>query len=503
MTEFESLRLQEKDRDYKDKFKTVTSIVNKERDQTQSLKVLEDCIRHIANWTPLEIIKQYGTLETAPDKKWTFTDKKGLALKGDTAQDAFYYFLYDEYQDYQHELNKVNKSLKEKADKEKEQEKEQEKELERELKKELEEPAEVLPSLITADLKDIIEEEIEDLKFYVNKILPEGFGFLAAPPKSYKSFLCLQICAAVANGRQVLGHNTIKSKCLYFDLESEHRRPKGRAIKMQIGNEIEKGMIKIVTKNELKAYQKLRGSRERLTLANGFAEVLDNYLAENPDIGLVIIDVWGRIRTEQKRTQQLYEHDYEDIEKLQDIAANKRVCILAVHHTTKSWNDDNPFYSMGGSIGTLGAADFAAMICTQKYDDSEAVLITTGRDSEEMKLSIKFDKEKLQWIYQGTAEEIASNKERQLFIDSPITQTITRMVELNGGRYEATATALINASAQLHTNIYEKSQQVGRFIQEKQPLFMDEYCIEVEYSFKNNKDRKKERKYIFSKKNIF
>lgn len=353
---------------------------------------------------------------------------------------------------------------------------------------------EQLPDLVTISGNDLLQKDIPPLKYIIDGILPEGFGLLAAPPKSYKSFLCLQICMAVSRGEKVFGRDTHKTKCLYFDLESSNRRPQQRLKDMGADIAAVDGLY-FVTKDELKEYQNKRGCNEPLTLSNGFAEVLEGYLTKNPDIGLVIIDVFGKIRTEQKKTQQLYDHDYADIDKLQSIAARMNVSILAVHHTTKARDETNVFNNMGGSTGLFGAADFGLIINKAKFNDDEATLHTAGRDIEQNELSIKWDASKLNWIYQGTAADIQAQRVMDEYLNSHITQTIKKAVEMNGGVFDGTTTDIIKASNYYGIPITEKPQQVGMFIQSHRDLFEIEAGLEIGYDRKENK-----RKYLI--KNI-
>ena len=326
----------------------------------------------------------------------------------------------------------------------------------------------------------LIKKELPPTKYIIDGLLPEGFGLLAAPPKSYKSFLCLQMCVEVCRGAKILGHDTTKTKCLYFDLESGNRRPRQRLIDMgMVSDKSIENNLMFITKEELKLYQDNRGIKAPLTLANGFAEVLEGYLITNPDVGLIIVDVFGKIRSQQKKNQQLYEHDYEDIDKLQSIAARRNVCILAVHHTTKGKDDNNPFNNMGGSSGLFGAADFAWIIDKPKFSDKEATLYTAGRDIEQNELVIKWDDEKLNWTYEGTTEEVQENREQEEYEQNAIANTIKHLVETFDGSWRGTSTDIVRASKYCGHEIYEPVQKVGKEVTRLAPLLLKNDGIEV------------------------
>ena len=70
--------------------------------------------------------------------------------------------------------------------------------------------------------------ELPPVEWLVDNILTVGLAALGAPPKSYKSFMALDLCTAICTGTTFLGFKTHQHACLYFDLESTKGRPKNR-----------------------------------------------------------------------------------------------------------------------------------------------------------------------------------------------------------------------------------------------------------------------------------
>lgn len=343
-----------------------------------------------------------------------------------------------------------------------------------------------IPELHPISANELLQKEIAPLKYMIDGIMPAGIGILAAPPKYYKSFLALQICVALSSGSEILDRKTMKTDCVYFDLESGNRRPQNRLKAMWVDK---LDGVQFVTQEEMP-----KKNHKMITLATGFDVMLENYLQNNPSIGVVIIDVFKKIRTEQKKTQSLYEHDYEDLEKLQAIAGRHNVSILMLHHTTKMKDPTDPFNSMSGSTGLLGAVDFAWVISKDTRNDKQATLSITGRDIESEELTIEFDKVALKWRYIGTAEEIAAQKELDDYNNSAIIQTIRKLVEQNGGTWEGTTSEIIAASRYLPKAIHNKPQQVGRYINDNAHFLSMVDNITADYGKKDN-----QRKYIFEK----
>lgn len=357
---------------------------------------------------------------------------------------------------------------------------------------------EELPDLITVDAGDLLAEDIPPIKFVVNEIAPEGFGILAAKPKYKKSFLALQICIAVVKGGKVLGQSTTKAKCLYFDLESSHRRPQARLLAKNVNVEDVKGRLIFVTSDDLKKYQKSRGLKEPLTLANGFDVVLDNYLAKNRDIGLVIIDVLQKIRTEQKKNQQLYAYDYADIDKLTEIAKKYNVCIMGVHHATKMNDEADPYNNASGSIGMFAAVDFAWIITKEKRNSIDATLHIDGKDLNSQELTITFNDKTLDWEYKGTVEDVQEQRELEAYNQSNIVATIVKLVNTNNGSWEGTATDIKNAGKYFQTPIYDTPQKVGTEIDKFSDMlaWMDNISI---YRERGTRKEGRSRKLTFKK----
>lgn len=346
---------------------------------------------------------------------------------------------------------------------------------------------EEIPDFNPINGTDLLNEEIPELKFLVNDICPAGLGVIAAPPKYYKSFLALQLCVALSSGSKFLDRKTTKTKCLYFDLESTRRRPQSRLKAMMVDHLDE---VDFITQNELPKVNK-----KPITLATGFDKALDKHLTKNPEIGFVVIDVFKKIRTEQKKTQSLYDHDYADIEKLQAIAGKHNVSILLLHHTTKMKDQSDPFNNMSGSTGLLGAVDYAWIINKDNRNDKQATLSITGRDIESEDLTVEFDKIALKWRYIGTAEEIQAQNDLDSYDQHAITQTIRKLVEQYNGTWTGTTTDLIKFSEYLPLKIREKSQQVGRFIQKNSHYLAMVDDLEQTYHTDGH-----QRKYTFTKK---
>lgn len=289
-------------------------------------------------------------------------------------------------------------------------------------KKAKKEEKEDLPELdiITADELDRLK--LPETSWIVKDLLPTGVAILAAPSKSYKSFMALQLCIAVCEGETFLNHQCNKAACLYFDLESTKKRPQSR-LRLILGDKPKPKNLYIATGEHKDGDKK----KARRLLGDGFEEQVSAILAKHPEIKLVVIDVFQKVRRAAKRSVDAYDRDYEDIGLLKELQDKHNICILVIHHTRKM-KDLDVFNTITGSVGIMGSVDLALMINREKRADSEATLCLTGRDVEQQEIAIEFDREAFIWKYKGTADERAEEKRRDAYRFNPVIITIIRIM---------------------------------------------------------------------------
>lgn len=67
------------------------------------------------------------------------------------------------------------------------------------------------------------------------------------------------------------------------------------------------------------------------------------------------------------------------------------VCLLVVHHTRKQGAEDC-FDTISGTNGLMGAADGAFILQKEKRTDNKAVLDVVGRDQQDQRMLLTFDR---------------------------------------------------------------------------------------------------------------
>ena len=100
---------------------------------------------------------------------------------------------------------------------------------------------------------------------------------------------------------------------------------------------------------------------------------------------------------------------------------DNNVCLLLVHHTRKQQSDDC-FETISGTNGLLGAADGAFLLQKEKRTSPKATLDAVGRDQQDQRLYLEFNRERCIW------ELIKAENELWTLPDDPILENVSNIV---------------------------------------------------------------------------
>lgn len=301
--------------------------------------------------------------------------------------------------------------------------------------------------------------DIPPIEWVVEKILPIGLSMIGAPSKYYKSYMALGLCVAICTGGKFLDFDCNKHDCLYLDLESTKRRPKNRLDQIVGTFKDKPDNLHIIT-----------GTDDPGRIGDGFEQQIEYQLKEHPKIKLIIVDVFQMIRQPAKKNQSGYDRDYEDFKVLKQIADKHGIGLMLIHHTRKMKDPNDVFNELSGSVGVMGALDCAWVITKDDRYSEEGALHITGRDMESQKLKIRFNKKSFQWEYVGTEEDVENQRLAAEYEQSPIVETIKKLVKQGSGRWEGSASEIKNASKYLSLEIYDTPQKIGSLINKYEPL---------------------------------
>jgi len=146
-------------------------------------------------------------------------------------------------------------------------------------------------------------------------------------------------------------------------------------------------------------------------------EELKNWLYSHKDTRLVIIDTLIRFCSgKYSYKKNIYEEDYQKIEKIKYIADEYQVAIIIVHHTNKKEFDDF-MDKVSGSTGLTGAADAVAVLNKTMRSQMNAELAITGKDIPDQNLALKIDNDLFIWELLGDAVEYKISQERKEVLD--------------------------------------------------------------------------------------
>lgn len=272
---------------------------------------------------------------------------------------------------------------------------------------------------------DLAHIEIPETPFVIERILPSGLTLLAAPPKTGKSWMCLDMADAVATGGTFWGYSTKPGAVLYLALEDNKKRLQDRL--RAIGSVMPDNLHLSI--------------KSTLCLDNGLIEDLSEWITEHPGARLIILDTLQRIKGASQRGVDAYAGDYERLSPLQELAIEKGVAIVAVHHFRKQGNNpsDDIFERIAGSTALFGVAD-CGWVISGKRGAEEMTFHLTGREVIEEEFKIK--RNGVRWQMLGDSEQLEEQRKLDEYKTSPLVQTIRELVKESGGRWEGGATEL-------------------------------------------------------------
>lgn len=245
--------------------------------------------------------------------------------------------------------------------------------------------------LQTVDAETLVSTPLKPIRYIVDEILPMGLHILAGKPKAGKSWLMLWLCSRIASGGDVWGLKTHPCEVLYLCLEDTYVRIQERFFQLKED-----------------APETLHISTIAQAIGEGLEEQICLFKEEHPDLGLVVIDTFQRVRI-ARNDNQVYSNDYSDLTRLKRIADEKGIGIMVVHHLRKMTSDD-PFNMISGSTGLTGAADSCLVLLKESREEGDAKLCIEGRDTAYQEFHLRFDNLHWDLVQRSNQDEIRKSK---------------------------------------------------------------------------------------------
>lgn len=296
-------------------------------------------------------------------------------------------------------------------------------------------------------------------------LLVEGTCILSAKPKVGKSWLALAMCIAVANGDDFLGYKTRKSSTLYLDLETSEQLQQKRLRRMLNGAEPPKNFY-LETETD--------------TIENGFVDQIEDYLKQDPNIGLVVIDVFQIIRSTAKSAKETeYEHAYRDITPLNELAQKHHISIILVMHDRKSVDPDDPFSNILGSTGLQGAATQMIVMYRRRKDDPIHISVKGKTIDGLPELNVKLDQAQWSIVDGCNSEEQERARLISQYNTSNIRKAVIAIAEHNKV-WKGRCSTLVNDAIGYEVAVTETPKEVGGFLHRHQGRFLDDDRIQIQ-----------------------
>lgn len=278
----------------------------------------------------------------------------------------------------------------------------------------------------TDELETVSMMELYDTAYppklpIVDGLLYNGTYLFVGSPKIGKSFFMAQIGYHISKGLPLWGFSVRQGTVLYLALEDDYARLQKRLSQM-FGMEGSENFYFATKSKSLNA-----GLEQQQQLVQ--------FVTDHKDARLIIIDTLQKVR-EVVGDKFSYASDYEIVTKLKAFSDHYGICFLVVHHTRKMESSDS-FDMISGTNGLLGAADGAFVMQKEKRTDNKAVLEVAGRDQQDQKLYLNFNRERCVWELIKTETELWKEPE------DPLLERIKELVTDEQPEWVGTATELV------------------------------------------------------------
>lgn len=219
--------------------------------------------------------------------------------------------------------------------------------------------------------QELLEEPITEADWVIEDLLPIGAHILAGAPKIGKSWMVLAMGLAVSMGTPFWDYAVCQGSVLYLCLEDTYARVKKRLWKLTD-----------------EASDRFYLANSAATIKDGLAEQIDYFVINHPDLKLVFIDTFQKVRSPSG--DSIYAADYGDFSALKAVADKHSLAMMVVHHTRKM-ADEDIMNTVSGSGGITGSADSIWVLKRASRGVGDATLTVTGRDVEfrELKLALR------------------------------------------------------------------------------------------------------------------
>lgn len=308
--------------------------------------------------------------------------------------------------------------------------------------------------LAVVSAEDLNTKEYKRPPAIVDGFLYAGLVIFAAPAKTGKSFLALDLACCVAEGKPFWNFQTAKGAVLYLDLEGTEWRTQAR----------------LPAVGRKKTPEGLSHAYRSATVDTGLIEQLEGWINAASDPKLIIIDTLQHVKGKVARGEDAYAADTRFMKPLHDLAIAKGIAIIAITHTRKSngFVLDDPFDAVIGSTAQYGNSD-AGWLIGGKRDEDKKTFSAVGRDFEPVSFEIERGKNG-KWICNGTTEAQQEVSHRNQYQQDKAVAVIREQLTGSGGAWHVTAQEFLEVAAKTTGEYLEAdAARMGKRIKELAP----------------------------------
>lgn len=262
-------------------------------------------------------------------------------------------------------------------------------------------PVKTGPEICTAD--ELYAGTFAAPEAIIDKLIYPGITLLQGPPKLGKSYLVLQACLSLIEGRPLMNYfsGTRKHNILYVDLEGTKLRANQRL--RQLGDQSSQAKNLCFMFRPLAPWpDNLKQIEEEIKRRNITLIVLDTLLA--------------LMKGPKKQSGNIVGNDYDVIEQIRSICVPHNCSAIVVSHSKKNTDGMSATDAGIGSTGISAAVD--SLLTLRRVKGGAVVLDALPRDAEESSHEIRLNPGKDHgWLLVGAGADAGNSPQRRAITD--------------------------------------------------------------------------------------
>lgn len=247
---------------------------------------------------------------------------------------------------------------------------------------------------------DLLAQHFKPIEWLARGLLHEGMLLFGGKSKRGKSWLMLNVAAAIAAGGVAFGHYEIPeaTKVLYCALEDGPRRTQRRLRALDPVGDTDFSNLKFAFKMP--------------PLEDGGIEYITQHILEG--YKLIVVDVLAHVEKAGKNGLRDYHEVYKTFAPIQALRNEHSFALAMITHLRKSESEE-VFNDLHGSVAYQGTQD-ALWVLERKQSEDVALLHMRDKDAEDKIVELRFDGTGL-WTFLGEGEEYVDSQKKTEIVD--------------------------------------------------------------------------------------